>query len=71
MSVATLTFQFPEDEADFRLAVNAHRLAAAIERADQACRSVIKYHENPSEDALRLAREVRALLAEATDDPLC
>ena len=71
MPVATLTFQLPDDEADFRLAVNAGKLAIAIDRADQACRNVIKYHENPSPDAVQLAEEVRQILAEYAADLLC
>lgn len=70
MSVATLTFQFPEDESDFLLAVSAKKLLVGIDRAEQACRNVIKYHDSPSEDAVRLAEEVRSILAEAAGEHL-
>jgi predicted metal-binding protein len=69
--VATLQFQLPDDEEDFRLAVNAPKLAVAIDRADQACRNVMKYHENPSPDAVQLAEEVRQILAEYAAELLC
>jgi predicted metal-binding protein len=69
--VAMLQFQLPDDEEDFRLAVNAPKLAVAIDRADQACRNVIKYHETPSPDAVQLAEEVRQILAEYAAELLC
>lgn len=71
MPVATLTYQLPDEEEEFALAANARRLLIAIEHADQACRAVIKYHEQPSEDAVRLADKVRQILAEEAGDLLC
>ena len=71
MPVATLSYQLPDDEDEFRLAANARRLLIAIEHADQACRAVIKYHENPSADAVQLAQKVRQILAEEAGDLLC
>ena len=71
MPVATLSYQLPDDDDEFRLAANARRLLIAIEHADQACRSVIKYHENPSADAVQLAEKVRQILAEEAGDLLC
>jgi hypothetical protein len=68
--VATLTYQLPDDDDEFQLAANARRLLIAIEHADQACRAVIKYHEQPSEDAVRLAEKVRRILAEEAGDLL-
>lgn len=71
MPVATLTYQLPDDEDEFRLATNARRLLVAIDHADQACRAVIKYHESPSADAVQLAEKVRQILAEEAGDLLC
>jgi len=70
MPTATLTFQLPDDEHEFRLAAHARQLLIAIEHADQACRSVIKYHDNPSADAVDLAEKVRQILAEEAGDLL-
>lgn len=71
MPVATLTYQLPDDDDDFRLAANARRLLIAIDHADQACRAVIKYHDSPSEDAVRLAENVRQILADEAGEFLC
>jgi len=67
MPVATLTFQLPDEEIDHATCINARKIASACWDADQRCRSLLKYADNPSEDAVRLAEAVREILKEVVD----
>jgi len=67
MPTATLTFQLPDEESDHMVCVNARKIASACWDADQHCRALIKYADNPSEDAVRLAEAIRDILREAAN----
>lgn len=67
MPKALLTFQLPEEERDHLLCVNAGKLASACWDADQRCRTLLKYAETPSDDAVALAEDIRAILREVVD----
>jgi len=67
MPIATLTFQLPDEEGDYEVCVNARKIASACWDADQHCRALIKYADNPSEDAARLAEAIRDILREAAN----
>ena len=44
---ATLTFYLPDDEYDFKLALNAHKYHSALWELSNKLRSNTKYLENP------------------------
>jgi len=64
---ATIQFDLPEEEREHRLCVNAGKLASACWDADQRCRSLIKWAETPSDDAVALAEDIRQILREVVD----
>jgi len=67
MPTATLTFQLPDEESDHMACVNARKIVSACWEADQHCRALIKYADDPSDDAVRLAEAVREILREVVD----
>lgn len=67
MPKASITFELPEEEREHLLCVNAGKLASACWDADQRCRTLLKYAENPSRDAIALAEDIRAILREVID----
>lgn len=69
MPIATLEFDLPEEEGDFNAAVQGRDARLALWEIDQRCRSLIKYADDPSEDAIRLAEEIRNMIpAQLLDD---
>jgi HEPN domain-containing protein len=67
MPKASIIFELPEEERDHLLCVNAEKLASACWDADQRCRTLLKYSENPSDDAVALAEDIREILREIID----
>ena len=69
MPLAALEFELPEEEVEFRAAVQGSQAKAALWDIDQRCRALIKYNDDASDDARRLAEEIRNMIpAELLDD---
>lgn len=69
MPIASLEFDLPEEEAEFRAATQGSRARGILWDIDQRCRSLIKYNDAASDDARRLAEEIRMMIpAELLDD---
>lgn len=69
MPIATLEFDLPEEEVEFRAAVQGSQAKARLWDIDQRCRSLIKYNDAASDDAIRLAEEIRSMIpAQLLDD---
>jgi len=62
MPKATLVFDLPEEQEEYETCMAAGDLAVACEDVDNRCRALLKWSENPSDDAVRLAEEIRAIL---------
>jgi hypothetical protein len=62
MPKATLVFDLPEEQEEYETCMAAGDLAVACEDVDNRCRALLKWSENPSDDAVRLAREIREIL---------
>ena len=68
MPVATLTFTLPDEEPEFRAALQGQAAKSCLWEIDQRLRSVLK-HGNPSEETRRLAEEIRSSIpAELLED---
>jgi hypothetical protein len=63
MPKAKLVFNLPEEDEEYKTCMAAGDLAVACEDVDNRCRALLKWSENPSDDAVRLAKEIRATLA--------
>jgi glutamate-1-semialdehyde aminotransferase len=61
MPVATLKFQLPEEEGDFKTAVQGRDAKIALWEIDQRLRSLLK-HGEPTEQEARLAEEIREMI---------
>ena len=70
MPTATLTFTLPDEEADFDAAREGGAARSLLLEIDQRCRSLVKYNDNASEDARRLAEEIRQMIGESKVDLL-
>jgi hypothetical protein len=57
---AKLTFDLPEEQEDFDVAVGGSKIAGAVFDYDQALRHILKYEEHPGDyqDAIEKAREL-------------
>jgi hypothetical protein len=60
-----LTFDLPEEQEEYRTCMAAGDLFVACEDADNRCRALLKWADSPSEDAVRLAKEIREILGTA------
>jgi len=65
---ATLTFALPDDERDFRLAMQGSDAVQLLNEINQACRAVEKYEHDPHEERLALAEEIRRMIRESRVD---
>ena len=70
MPIATLRFTLPDEQAEFDAARLGNKMAALIWDIDQACRTVVKYEQEPSEDRVRLAEEIRAMIRDGCGEAL-
>jgi hypothetical protein len=61
MPVATLKFQLPEEEGDFKTAVQGRDAKLSLWEIDQRLRSLLK-HGEPTEQEARLAEEIREMI---------
>lgn len=64
MPDVTVTFTLPDEDEEFRLHIDGPRFANACAAVDDRCRAFIKWSESPSEDAVRLAEEIRGMVRE-------
>ena len=67
MPIATLRFTLPEEEAEFRTAQQGQLAKSTLWEIDQKCRSLLK-HGDPSDEAARLAEEIRGMIPYALLD---
>jgi len=58
---ATLSFSLPDEQADFHAARLGREALSALWEIDQHCRALCK-HGTPSDEARRLAEEIRAMI---------
>lgn len=65
---ATLAFDLPDDERDFRLARCGADAVQLLNEIDQACRAVMKYEAEPHSGRLALAEEIRSMIRESRVD---
>ena len=63
MPKVKLIFNLPEEDEEYKTCMAAGDLAVACEEVDNRCRALLKWAEGPSDDAVRLATEIRAALA--------
>lgn len=61
MPKLTLTYQLPEEQAEYDAARLGRSALTTLWHIDQHCRSVLK-HGEPSEDAERLAEQIREMI---------
>lgn len=61
MPKATLTFQLPEEAAEFRITLNAGELHSALWELKERIRSFLKY-EQLSESEVAKLEELRAMI---------
>lgn len=67
--IATLKFDLPDEEVDFRAALQGPEAKAVLWEIDQRCRSLLK-HGNPGEDLAAFAEEVRLIIRESKENLL-
>ena len=65
---ATLTYTLPDEDRDFRLALQGADAVQLLWDIEQRCRSVIKHEHEPHEDRIRLAEEIRRMIHESDVD---
>ena len=67
MSKAQLVFNLPEEDSEFRLAINANKWYCSMWDLDQFLRSKLKYEEL-SEEEYQIYDAIRSKLFECLDD---
>lgn len=65
MPTVTLRYRLPDEQADFDAAMQGSEALALLHEIDQRCRSLVKYNDDASEDARRLAEEIRQMIGES------
>lgn len=68
MPTATLRFTLPDEQSEFDAARQGAEAKRVLWEIDQRCRSLVKYSEEVSEDARRLAEEIRQMIVESKVD---
>ena len=69
MPIATLEFDLPDEQTEFRSATQGSQAKGILWDIDQRCRALIKYNDAASDDARRLAEEIRGMIpAELLED---
>ena len=69
MPKLTITYQLPDEQAEFDAARLGRAMAATLWDIDQRCRSLLK-HGEPSEAEERLAEEIREMIREGCGEAL-
>jgi len=65
---ATLSYTLPDEDREFRLAVQGADAVQLLWYIEQRCRSVIKHEHEPHDDRIRLAEEIRRMIHESRVD---
>lgn len=65
---ATLAFDLPDDERDFRVALTGADAVQLLNEIEQACRAVMKYEHEPHAERLALAEGIRRMIRESGVD---
>jgi hypothetical protein len=65
---ATLSYTLPDEDRDFRLALQGADAVQLLLEIEQRCRSVVKHEHEPHEDRIRLAEEIRRMIHESGVD---
>ena len=66
MPRATLTFRLPDEEVEFRAALQGTAAKSCLWEIDQRLRSLLK-HGQPSGETRELAEEIRSLIRESPE----
>ena len=61
MPTLTITYQLPEEQAEYDAARLGRSALTTLWHIDQHCRSIVK-HSEPSEETERLAEQIRAMI---------
>ena len=69
MPTLTITYQLPDEQAEFDAARLGRAACGTLWDIDQRCRSLVK-HGEPSEETKRLADEIRDMIREGCGDAL-
>ena len=64
--LVTYTFQLPEHEYEKKIFDAAPELLQTLEDINQACRKVMKYEENVSDEKYKFAELIREMVSDAT-----
>ena len=64
MPTVSIVYSLPEEEEEYQVHMHAMKYAVAIEDVDNKCRALIKWSENPSDDAIQLAEDIREIIRE-------
>lgn len=70
MPTVTIRYRLPDEQADYDAARLGSQMASLLWDIDQHCRKVVKHEMEPSEDRVRLAKEIRQMIVEACPDAL-
>ena len=70
MPTVTIRYTLPDEQAEFDAAQLGSKMAALLWDIDQHCRTVVKYEQEPSEDRVKLAEEIRQMIVDACPDAL-
>jgi hypothetical protein len=65
---ATLSYTLPDEDRDFRLALQGADAVQLLSEIEQRCRSVVKYEHDLHDDRIRLAEEIRRMIHESGVD---
>ena len=68
MPIATLRYSLPDEQAEYDAARQGSEALALLREIDHRCRSLIKYSDKASEDARRLAEEIRQMIGKSKVD---
>lgn len=66
MPIATLRYRLPDEEVEFRAALQGAAAKSCLWEIDQRCRSLLK-HGDPSDETARLAEEIRGMIRESPE----
>ena len=66
MPRAILVYRLPDEEVEYRAAVQGAAAKSCLWEIDQRLRGLLK-HGNPSEETRRLAEEIRGMIRESPE----
>lgn len=64
MPTVSVVYSLPEEEEEYHIHMDGLKYAQAVEDVDTKCRALIKWSENPSDDAIQLAEDIREIIRE-------